>query len=185
MKNKKLTDCSTDEELIDLINGGDYDAFETLYYRYRDWVYDLAWRCTRRDDLAMDVGQETFIYLLSKFPGFELTAAMKTFLYPVVKHTAINFCRLSRRFTSSDEILDQMVAPPAVESGDGREGLAEVIGGLGAESREIVLMRFVDEMSLGEIAEALDIELSTVKSRLYRAMETLRNDPKTRDYFNK
>ena len=60
-----------------------------------------------------------------------------------------------------------------------------MIGGLPTESREIVLMRFVDEMSLGEIAEALDVSLSTVKSRLYRAMETLRSDPKTRDYFNK
>lgn len=175
----------SDEELIDLINGGDYEAFETLYYRYRGWVYDLAWRCTRREDLAQDVLQETFIYLLNKFPGFELTAAMKTFLYPVVKHTSLNFCRLSRRFASSDEIFDQMVAPPTDDSCDSRCELAGVLGSLSGESREIVLMRFVDEMSLQEIAKALDIELSAVKSRLYRGLEKLRNDPKTRIYFNK
>lgn len=49
--------------------------------------------------------------------------------------------------------------------------------------REVVLMRFVDDMSLGEIAEALGIPLGTVKSRLHNALETLRHDPATRRYF--
>jgi RNA polymerase sigma-70 factor (ECF subfamily) len=49
--------------------------------------------------------------------------------------------------------------------------------------REVVLMRFVDAMSLAEIAEALEIPLGTVKSRLHKALASLRQDPRTRQYF--
>jgi len=70
----------SDQELIELVNEGDADAFEALYRRYRDWVYHLAWRFTGNQQDALDVLQETFTYLLGKFPGFSLTASM-TYLY--------------------------------------------------------------------------------------------------------
>jgi RNA polymerase sigma-70 factor (ECF subfamily) len=50
--------------------------------------------------------------------------------------------------------------------------------------REVVLMRFVDDMSLQEIAEALDVPLGTVKSRLHHAIEALRNDPRAQEFFS-
>jgi len=80
---------NSDQELIQLVNEGDKDAFETLYLRYKDWVCRLAWRFTGNRQDTLDVLQETFIYLLSKFPGFTLTASMKTFLYPVVRHISL------------------------------------------------------------------------------------------------
>ena len=61
--------------------------------------------------------------------------------------------------------------------------LAAVLAGLNEAQREIVLMRFVDGMSLKEIAGALDVPLGTVKSRLHHALQALRNDRRTRDYF--
>src|SRR6478609_3768000 len=76
----------TDLELIGAISRGDPAAFETLYYRYRDWVIGLAQRFTGDPDSALDVMQETFLYLLRKFPGFQLTANFKTFLYPAVRN---------------------------------------------------------------------------------------------------
>src|SRR5512147_2007147 len=57
-------DVISDEELLQRANGGDPDAFETLYRRYRDWVHRLAWRYTGNEHDALDVLQETFIYLL-------------------------------------------------------------------------------------------------------------------------
>src|SRR5688500_13279504 len=78
-------DPRSDLELVAALNGGDVSAFNGLYYRYRDWVVRLAARFTGSDDDALDVLQETFSYVLRKFPGFRLTSAMTTFLYPVVK----------------------------------------------------------------------------------------------------
>ena len=173
----------SDQELIDLANKGDSDAFEVLYYRNRDWVYHLAWRFTGSRQDALDVLQETFAYLLGKFPGFELTASMTTFLYPVVKHLSCAMRNKNRRFTSAEEISCELTGPESKETDNHRSELAAVLAGLSDEQREVVLMRFVDDMSLQEIAEALNIPIGTVKSRLYQALRILRNDSRTKDYF--
>jgi len=173
----------SDQELIELANKGDPEAFEALYRRYRDWVYRLAWRFTGNRADALDVLQETFTYLLGKFPGFELTAAMTTFLYPVVRHVSIRILSKSSRFTSEEQVLDEPAAPESEETEHYRSELAAVLIVLPDEQREVLLMRFVDDMSLKEIAAALDVPVGTVKSRLHNALQALRRDRRTRDYF--
>ena len=173
-------DARSDLELVDAINGGDSAAFEVLYYRYRDWVVALAYRFAGNRDDALDVMQDTFVYLLGKFPGFELTANLKTFLYPAVKHLAWQRRRKAGREVSADEVLD---AVPAPADGGGQDDLALVLAHLPADLREVLLLRFVDGLSLREIAEAVDVPLGTVKSRLHRAVAALRDDERTRKYF--
>ena len=173
----------SDRKLIELANKGDQEAFEALYYRYRDWVYRLAWRFTSNNEDALDVVQEVFSYLLGKFPGFELTASMTTFLYPVVRHVSFRIRSKSSRFTSEDEILDDQAAPKSEENEHYRSELTAVLAGLSGGQREVLLMRFVDDMSLQEIAAALEIPVGTVKSRLHNALNLLRSDRRTRDYF--
>jgi len=173
----------SEKELIELVNEGDPDAFEVLYRRYRDWVYHLAWRFTGNQQDALDVLQETFTYLLGKFPGFALTASMTTFLYPVVKHLSIAVRNKSHRFTSDEEILSELPAPASKETDRCRSELATVLTVLPDEQREVLLMRFVDDMTLQEIATALNIPIGTVKSRLHHALQRLRHDRRTRDYF--
>lgn len=178
-----LHSMEPDEELIESANKGDAEAFETLYYRYRDWVFHLAWRFTGNRDDALDVLQETFAYLLKKLPGFQLTASMTTFLYPVVKHISLTVRRRSRPHASTDEALGEIPAAASEDMPDVRAELAAVLGRLPAEQREILLMRFVDDMSMEEIAGALNIPLGTVKSRLHNALHRLRQDHRTRHYF--
>ena len=173
----------SDQELIELANGGDSDAFEALHHRYRDWVYRLAWRFTGNRQDALDVLQETFTYLLGKFPGFELTAAMTTFLYPVVKHLSAAIRSRNRRFASDEEVLSELASPALQETEGSRSELAAVLGILPDVQREVLLMRFFDALNLQEIAEALGIPLGTVKSRLHNALQALRSDRRTRDYF--
>ena len=174
----------SDRQLIELANKGDQDAFEALYYRHRDWVYRLARRFTGNQQDALDVLQETFTYFLSKFPGFELTASMTTFLYPAVKHISTAIQARKRRFSSNNDVLNDLAAPGSEKQADrGRSELAAVLNILPEDQREILLMRFVDDMRLADIAGALDIPLSTAKSRLYHALETLRNDGRTKNYF--
>ena len=176
---------NSDQELIRLTNEGDTDAFEVLYQRYRDWVFRLAWRFTSNQQDSLDVLQETFIYLLGKFPEFRLTASMTTFLYPVVKHISMTIQRKNRRFTSDEEKLSQITVPVSDETKNSRSELAAVLAVLADEQREVLLMRFVDDMSLQEIATALNIPIGTVKSRLYHALKKLRDDHRTKDYFLK
>jgi RNA polymerase sigma-70 factor, ECF subfamily len=176
----------SDIELIAAINSGDAAAFEVLYRRHRDWVAGLAYRFTGDSDASLDVMQETFLYFLRKFPGFRLTANLKTFLYPAVRHLAIAARQKAARYQATAaelEQLDHAPAPPA--TGSGADDLQFVLAALPEEQREVLLLRFVDGLSLAEVAAAMDIPLGTVKSRLHNALETLRQDERTRNFFER
>jgi len=108
---------------------------------------------------------------------------MTTFLYPIIKHLSIAIRNKSRRFTSDEEILSEIAAPPSKETCPRRSELAAVLTVLPDEQREVLLMRFVDDMTLQEIAKALNIPIGTVKSRLHHALKRLRQDRRTQDYF--
>ncbi len=120
--------------------------------------------------------QETFAYLVRKFPGFELTAQMTTFLYPAVRNLSIAARKKRVRATSSDENLDLF---PQAEEGDttARDDFSNMLSSLSDAHREILLMRFVDDMTQPEIAAALELPLGTVKSRLHHAVQSVKNSP--------
>lgn len=176
-------DPRSDEDLVRAANAGDAAAFEALYRRHRDWVVRLACRFTAHRDDALDVLQETFLYVLRKFPGFRLTARFTTFLYPVVKNLSLAVRRRQGRTLTGDELLADQVAPPSSPAAASLGDLAVVLSTLPDGQREVLLMRFVDDLSLGEIAEALGIPVGTVKSRLHNALATLREDARTQQYF--
>ena len=176
---------SSDLELIAEINNGDSGAFETLYLRYRDWVVSLAQRFTGDSDAALDVMQETFLYFLKKFPGFRLTANLKTFLYPAVRNLSIAVRRKAQRYQATEAQLEKIENTASEETVVASSELAAVLAGLSEEHRETILLRFVDGLSLAEMAEAMEIPLGTVKSRLHIALQTLRNDKRTREFFDK
>jgi RNA polymerase sigma-70 factor (ECF subfamily) len=179
-------DARSDLELIAAINGGDAAAFEVLYLRYRDWVVGLACRFTGDSDAALDVLQETFLYFLKKFPGFRLTANLKTFLYPAVRNLSIAARRKAARYQSSEPELAQIeqTASPEVVSAPKSE-LEAALSSLPEEQREVLRLRFVDNLKLSEIADAAEIPLGTVKSRLHNALQALRADPRTRLFFER
>ncbi len=169
---------------LSALNGGDVSAFDALYYRYRDRVFRLAFRFTGNEEDALDVLQETFAYVHRKFPGFTLTSAMTTFLYPVVKHLSLAARRKRMRMFGDDLTLESTAAEESAADDAGvRAELSAVLAGLPLTHREVLLLRFVDGFSLEEIAAAMKIPLGTVKSRIHNALATLRADPRTRAYF--
>ena len=177
-------DERTDEALVAALNFGDASAFDGLYYRYRDWVVRLAHRQTGNHADALDILQETFAYLFRKFPGFVLSARMTTFLYPVVTNLSIAARRKRRRHVSDRSMPDApAVAAQSADTSQVRDDLARVLTALPETHREALLMRFVDDMSLIEIAQALGIPEGTVKSRLHNAIAALKNDQRAKDYF--
>jgi RNA polymerase sigma-70 factor, ECF subfamily len=174
-------DPRTDSELVRAINAGEDDAFEALYRRYRDWVHQQAYRQTGDHDAALDVVQDTFLYLVGKVPHLRLTASVRTFLYPVVKHLAQAARRKAGRFHSDADALAALPAPS--QEPRSRADLIAALSGLPESHREVVLMRFADDMTLPEIAAALKIPVGTVKSRLHNSLHTLRQNESLREYF--
>ena len=194
-----------DRELIDRINmecargnfwGG---AFEILYHRYRDWVVQLAGRLLREQphsrDVALDITQETFLWLANQFPGFELRAKMKTVLYPVVRNLAYDHLRKLRTRERYRESMVGRASPSAAadlryvakdKSSQSRqlpEPLHKLLMTLSDTHTEVLYLRFVDDLTLEEIAQAIEIPLGTAKTRLFHALKALRDNPATADLY--
>jgi RNA polymerase sigma-70 factor (ECF subfamily) len=180
-------DPRTDAQLVAACNGGDAAAFEVLYRRHRDYVLRVTYRFARDHQTAMDAMQETFFYLLRKFPppgeGLDLTAQVTTLLYPVAKHTAIRMAQKARRHVSDADLPGDVAASNDADPHDG-DDLAALLASLSGDRRELLTLRFVDGLTLAEIAESLEIPIGTVKSRLHLAIKALRDDPRTKKFFD-
>lgn len=160
-----------DRELIDKYLGGDGNAFGELVGRYQHLVYNLCFRVVG-DDEAPDLTQEIFIRLLDKVSLWRGEAKFSTWLYRL----AINHCRDHLRRHRPDPVeMDHKLADPApgpeqrLEARDLQERLMRALMRLPVDSRAVVFLRDVEGFSYLQIAEILELELGTVKSRLARA----------------
>lgn len=179
----------SDTELVRQCNTGGRDdamgAFEVLYARHKDYVVRVALRYLHDADLALDVLQDTFSYLLKKFPptgdGLELTANLRTLLHSVAKNQSISILRKNSRVERPADFDPDEVAAPPEESRD----VSPLLAGLSHQQREIIQLRFVDDLPLADIANILDVPIGTVKSRLHGAVRKLRNSRRVKEFFEK
>ena len=174
-----------DARLVALVRGGDRAAFEELYERHVDWMMAVALRHVGDRAVASDVVQDAVLHWWSRFPGFVLVASVRSYLYPVVRHAALDRLRRDRGRSRSD--LDALGAEAdggeAVGAGPGLEDvrdLDEALARLAPGQREVLLLHFGDGLSLSEIAAALELPLGTVKSRLGTALAALRGNERLR-----
>ncbi len=176
----------TDEELIDALNRSQPRAFDQLYARHREWVWRVAVRYLGDESEAWDVVQTVFMDFLKRFPGFVLTSQLTTYLYPVTRHFAYAAARKRKRIaTGIDENAPlPSCAPPDVERDERLGRLNQAISRLPAIHAEVLLMRFVDDLSMDEIGAALGVPPGTVKSRLHHAIAKLQADPDAAAYFS-
>jgi RNA polymerase sigma-70 factor (ECF subfamily) len=174
---KPERDHSADAALIDRINVGDSDAFNLLYYRHRDWIFRMAWRITGSPHHADDVIQEVFRYFLGKFPGFKLTCALRSFLYPVVRNISLNLLKKARRYDGGPAAEAHLSSLPAEAPGASSDEITALVGHLGNDHQEVLMLRFAEGMTVPEIAELTGVPLGTVKSRLHHALAALRGNP--------
>ena len=189
MSNKGISDQRSDADLVLACNRGDgaaaTRAFEILYMRHKNYVIRVALRFVPDNDSALDVLQETFSYLLRKFPpsgpGLTLTANLTSLLYPVAKNSAISLMRKADRFPASDTLQPDDLQAATISR---RPDIEPLLSRLSEERREVIALRFVDDMSLQEIASMLRIPLGTVKSRLHLAIKQLRDSPESRNLLD-
>lgn len=186
---RETSDGPSDEALVELCNAGDAaaasSAFASLYRRHRAYVLRVALRFSPDREVAADALQDVFAYLLRQFPppgpGLRLTARLTTYLYPIAKNSTLSLLRQARRSPAGP--LDPDELPDPAGPADAADDLDRLLASLPAERREILTLRFVDELSLEDIAAVLAIPLGTVKSRLHHAIRILREQPAAKMFF--
>lgn len=173
-------DQRDDAQLVAAAAAGDSSAFETLYRRHRDWTYRLAYRFTGTDADAWDVVQEAFLYLARRIHSLTLTASLRTLLFPAIRNLAIKANAKRRKLIAGEELL---AALPDRSLDPTNDDLLQILQALDLPHRQILILRYIDDLTLEEIAQVLSIPLGTVKSRLFHAHRLLRDNPRCRKYF--
>ncbi|HEX6045487.1 MAG TPA: sigma-70 family RNA polymerase sigma factor [Pyrinomonadaceae bacterium] len=171
----------TDEIIVERALTGDAEAFGEIVRRWERRIFALAYGMLGREEDARDATQETFLAAFRNLRGFRGDAKVSSWLHRI----AVNQCitRQRRAKVRSESALDDEVtefsmpldySPASVVEGR-QETLAvrRAINSLPIELRQVVIMKEFEELTFREIADALDLPLSTVKSRLYTALKQL------------
>lgn len=179
-----------DEDDIDLVRRvqrGDKRAFDLLVLKYQQKVAGVVSRYLRNQADIQDVVQEAFIKAYRALPKFRGDSAFYTWLYRIAINTAKNhLVSKSRRPPGSDvdaEVAEQLDVGGRLQSRATPEDLLmmkevesaiwEAINTLPDELRTAITLREIDGMSYEEIAQAMDCPVGTVRSRIFRARETI------------
>lgn len=165
-----------DAALLARLRAGDAKAFETLVIAYQHRVFGVALRMLGNRAEAEDVAQETFLRAHRALGDFRGEARLTTWLYAIASRLCLNrLAAAPRRHERSDEAALLRLAAPAadasaaLERGELESALRQAIAELPEERRIVVVLRDLEGLAYEEIAEALGLELGTVRSRLHRA----------------
>jgi len=179
-----------DEELgiINSVLSGDTDAFEILVKETQNKVYSLALRMTNNHEDARDMAQEAFIRAYNSLSGFRGDSRFSVWMYRLTSNICLDFLRQKKRkpadsltLDTNDDDQDKQFEIPDIrynpETELERRELRNLINKglmeLSPEYRQILVLREINGLSYEEIADTLELEPGTVKSRIFRARKKL------------
>jgi len=176
--------ADADLNLVQRHRYGDETAFEEIYDRYGNMVFNLALRLSGEPEEAADLSQETFLKIHRHLNGFRGRSSLRTWVYRV----AINCCRSryrrrrawrNRQLIDPEESLERLPDPrrgPEEQAiaRSTRAQVEEALGRLPDIYREAVLLRDIEGLTYDEIAQVLGRRIGTVRSRIARGREHLR-----------
>ena len=169
-----------DEVLVVAAILGDLDAFDELASRYRAAVVRTAQAIVGRED-AEDVAQDALLLAFKALPSIGEPAKFAAWLSAITRHRAFRFSKRERshqvgRIDLDEFLLEQVhaIGHPLAATGEGDDELKLALESVPADYALVLRLRFFDEMPLKRIAAFLGAPLSTVKWRIYRGKELLR-----------
>jgi RNA polymerase sigma-70 factor (ECF subfamily) len=177
----------SDDQIIERTLAGETEAFELLVRRWERSIYCLSLRMLGRDEEARDICQETFLAAFRNLRYFRGEAKFSSWLYRI----ALNACH--SRLRRNGSVLEQSIDQPdeegrkfelacneteevtdRLQQEDRIRIVRRALQALPPEMREVIIMKEYEERTFAEIAQILQIPVSTVKSRLYTGLQQLR-----------
>lgn len=173
--------------IIKQVLEGDVNAFEGLVKEYEKNVYNLALRMTGDPEDAADMAQDAFIKAYSSLSSFRGDSKFSVWLFRIVSNLCLDFLRSRKRRPTVSlsvendegedmefEIADESQSPETLlEQKLTRAAVRRGLDSLPPEQRQILLLREIQGLSYEEIAQVLELESGTVKSRIFRARKRL------------
>jgi len=173
--------------VINAVLDGDTNAYEYLVKAYEKNVYNLALRMVGNSEDAYDMSQEAFIKAYNSLHSFRGDSKFSVWLYRIVSNVCLDYLRSRNRKATVSlsvenddgedvelDIADEGSSPQALlDRSLTRDAVRRGLQSLPPDHREILLLREIQGLSYDEIAETLDLEVGTVKSRIFRARKKL------------
>lgn len=181
-------DAVSDDDLLQAIAHRDSESFQRFHQRLAGMVYSTAFRVLNNPDDAREVAQDVFTYVWEKATQFEnRKGKATTWVYAMARNRAIDRLRSNRRrFRLRDEFREESEVRLATKSPatglvalqrkDDLSRIREAMAGLTAEQREAIELVYQRDMTLREASEWLELPLGTVKARVRRGLEALRQN---------
>ncbi|HET8798159.1 MAG TPA: RNA polymerase sigma factor [Thermoanaerobaculia bacterium] len=171
----------SDQELMRIVQAGDYSPASEIYDRYSGRIYNFAFRFLKNAEAAEDATQEVFVKMLKHANQFQGDAKLSTWLFSITA----NWCRdhLRKADNKTKETDDVLVTLPAsseyspdrnLERRENETRVRRALEALTPEQREAILLSRYQGLSYAEIAQIAGCSEGAVKTRVFRAMETLK-----------
>ncbi|WP_088105807.1 RNA polymerase sigma factor SigW [Halalkalibacter urbisdiaboli] len=176
------------KRIIQNVKRGDEEAFGELVELYKDKVYQVAYRMVGNVQEAQDVAQEAFLRAYTNIERFDEQRKFSTWLFRITTNVAIDRLRKKKPdFSLQDEIsgadgltyetqiaADQELPEEQVVTLEMQAWIQHEINQLPLKYRTAIILKYIEDLSLKEISEVLDMPVSTVKTRIHRGREALR-----------
>ena len=179
----------TDVELVAEVLRGSAEACHELVKRFKKPVLSLIVRMVQDYATAEDLAQDAFLKAINKLDTYDPTRKFASWLFKIAHNTAIDHLRRHRPDTTplewtsgedGEERSYEVLAAPADQAPDERtlraewiQGIEDALGTLRPEYREILILRFQEDLAYDEIAEVMGLAMGTVKVHLHRARKQL------------
>ena len=179
-----------DRERVLRVKEGDQDAFTDLVLEYQRAVYNLTYRMLGDMVEAEDAAQEAFLRAYNNLDRYDMARPFKTWVLSIASHYCIDIIRKRRlSWLSLDDLLpgemmaaieNRSVEDLALDS-ERERSVQELLKLVKPDERAIIILRYWNDLSYEEIADALGTNVGVVKSRLFRARQALANRLKVQD----
>jgi RNA polymerase sigma-70 factor (ECF subfamily) len=174
---------SVEPRLIRRLQNGDLAALGELYELFKDVVYRTALAITRDKHAAEDILQECFVRLYHYAGSIDVERPLKPWLYRVVVNLSYDWFSRKPTLQPLDDVLEWLSGLPGVfpspdhkaEERELHKMVRDVIKELPMSHQAVVILYYLENLSLEEVAEVVELPVGTVKSRLYHARKRLRD----------
>lgn len=192
LNSERIPEGAEDQDLVQALRDGSESAYEILLARFQQPVYNMALRLLNDHSDAADVVQEVFLKIFRNVESFRCQSSLKTWIYRITVNEAHNqrrwFYRHRHREVCLEEEADSTRSPADTIPDAGRTPFDHVfdqeklqlieaaLTRINPTFRESVVLRDIADLSYDEIADVLQLSLGTVKSRILRGREALRQE---------
>ena len=165
-----------DRELVERAQRGDRDAYEALATAVADRLYATAYRMVEESDAAHDATQLALVSIWTDLPSLRDPDRFESWAYRLVVRECLTDLRRRRRRPVVQLPREALVVDPVDVSAGvaARDQVERALTTLTPEQRAVVVLHYFADLSLGDIAEILDVPYGTVGSRMHHAMRSLR-----------